>query len=99
MKHGGHHDGHHHKAKGGRVGMVVSGNPDVLEEAHEEHKKGGRVKKHKKHEMHAEGHKPHHRMDRPKRARGGKVRGSDQAPFSSAHHGGAAGERAGGEPD
>lgn len=84
------------RAKGGRVGMVVSGNPDVLEEAHEKHKKGGRVKK--KHEMHAEGKKAHHRMDRPKRASGGRV-GSDKNPFSSAHKGGSAGEKAGGEPD
>ncbi len=84
----------HHKAEGGgiggRKGMWVSGNPDVKEEAEEEHKKGGRVKKHhrkhggKVHEMHAEGMKPHHRMDRPKRARGGKVKGSDMMPFSSA---------------
>jgi hypothetical protein len=72
----------HHKAHGGRVDMKVSGNPDVFEEAAEKHKKGGRVKK--KHEMHAEGEKAKHRMDRPRRARGGKVHGSDQAPFSSA---------------
>jgi hypothetical protein len=78
---------------GGRKGMWVSGNPDVKKEAEgeepydegDEHKKGGRVKK--KHGMHAEGHKSKHRMDRPKRARGGKV-GSDRNPFSSAHHGG-----------
>lgn len=92
-----HHEKHkHERAKGGRVGMVVSGNPDVLEEAHEEHKKGGRVKK--KH-MEAEGKKPHHRMDRPKRAKGGRVSGSDQNPFSSARKGGSAGEKSGGEPD
>ncbi len=86
----------HERAKGGRVGMVVSGNPDVLEEAHEKHKKGGRVKKHG---MHAEGKKAHHRMDRPKRAKGGRVSGSDQNPFSSARSGGKAGERSGGQPD
>jgi len=63
--------------------MVVSGNPDVLEEAHEKHKKGGRVKK----DMQAEGGKSKHRMDRPKRASGGRV-GSDKQPFSSAHKGG-----------
>ena len=87
----------HHKAEGGAVGgrkgMWVSGNPDVEKEAEgeegyaegDEHKKkGGRVKK--KHGMMAEGKKPHHRMDRPKRARGGKV-GSDRNPFSSAHMG------------
>lgn len=78
-----HHEKKHHEAKGGRVDMKVSGNPDVFEEAAEKHKKGGRVKK--KHEMHAEGEKSKHRMDRPRRARGGKV-GSDQAPFSSAKH-------------
>ena len=83
-----HEDGHHkhHRASGGRTEMKVSGNPDVFEEAHEEHKKGGRVKKKKHHEMHAEGHKPHHRMDRPKRAKGGRVKGSDMNPFSSAHN-------------
>lgn len=83
-------------AKGGRIGMVASGNPDVLEEAHEKHKKGGRVMKKK--EMHAEGGKSGHRMDKPRRASGGRV-GSDRNPFSSAHKGGAAGERAGGKPD
>lgn len=70
---------------GGRDGMWVSGNPDVKKEA-EELKRGGKVKKHKaKHGMHAEGSKAHHRMDRPKRARGGKVSGSNMHPFSSAH--------------
>ncbi len=100
------HKEEHKRAGGGRIGMVASGNPDVLKEAEgkepyakgDERKRGGKVKKHKD-GMHAEGHKPHHRMDRPKRARGGKVRGSDQAPFSSAHHGGKAAEKAGGEPD
>jgi hypothetical protein len=71
------------KADGGRVGMKVSGNPDVFEEAAEKHKKGGRVKK----EMHADGEKSKHRMDRPKRASGGRV-GSDQSPFSSARKAG-----------
>jgi hypothetical protein len=89
------HKEHHHKAGGGgiggRKGEWVSGNPDVKKEAEgeesyaegDERKRGGKVKK--KHGMHAEGKKPHHRMDRPKRARGGKV-GSDRNPFSSAHH-------------
>lgn len=95
---------HHHKKKGGRVGMVVSGNPDVLEEAHDdedgaetghEKKHGGKVKHHKKH----------------KRATGGKVLGlmtgggvkarldrpgrkaggavgANRSPLSTAHHGG-----------
>ncbi len=75
---------------GGRKGMWVSGNPDVKKEAEGDEpyaegdlrKRGGKVKK--KGGMHAEGKKAHHRMDRPKRARGGKV-GSDRNPFSSAH--------------
>lgn len=97
------------RAKGGRVGMVASGNPDVLKEAHgkesydegDERKHGGKVKKHRKHGghvMHAEGEKSKHRMDRPKRARGGGV-GSDRNPFSSAKSVHKAAERAGGEPD
>jgi hypothetical protein len=80
------------RAKGGRIGMVASGNPDVIKEAYgeepyaegDERKRGGKVKK-KKDGMQAEGKKAHHRMDRPKRARGGKV-GSDRNPFSSAHN-------------
>ena len=78
------------KASGGRIDMKASGNPDVFKEAEgeedyakgDERKKGGKVKKK---EMHAEGKKAHHRMDRPKRAHGGKVYGgSDSHPFSSA---------------
>ncbi len=88
---------------GGRAGMLVSGNPDVIKEAEgkepyaegDERKRGGKVKKKG---MHAEGSKSKHRMDRPKRASGGRV-GSDRNPFSSAHKGGAAGEKAGGKPD
>lgn len=85
-------------AIGGRKGEWVSGNPDVKKEAEgeepydkgDERKHGGKVKHKRKHggkvhEMHAEGHKGKHRMDRPKRARGGSVRGSDRMPFSSAH--------------
>lgn len=98
-----HHE-KHERAKGGRVGMVAAGNPDVLKEAHgeepyakgDERKRGGKVKKKK--EMHAEGEKSKHRMDRPKRARGGMV-GSDHRPFSSAHKAGKTGEKHGGEPD
>lgn len=85
-----------HRASGGRAHEKVSGNPDVFKEAAEKHKKGGAVKK--KHEMHADGEKSKHRMDRPKRARGGGV-GADRHPFSSAHKGGAAGEDSGKEPD
>lgn len=78
----------HHRAKGGRVDMKVSGNPDVFKEAEEKEgskNKGGRVHKHKHHHMH--GHHPKHRMDRPGRKKGGRV-GADNAPLSSAHHGG-----------
>jgi hypothetical protein len=89
-KHGhrAHHHGHHkhHKAEGGRVDMKVSGNPDVFKEAEEKgpgKKHGGKVH-HMRHKM--EGHKPHHRMDRPGRRKGGRV-GADSAPLSSAHHG------------
>lgn len=94
------------RAKGGRIDMKAAGNPDVFKEAEgeesydkgDERKHGGKVKKKKKEMMHAEGEKSKHRMDRPKRARGGGV-GSDRHPFSSAHKGGKAGEDAGGEPD
>jgi hypothetical protein len=80
-------------AIGGRKGMWVSGNPDVKKEAEgeepydkgDERKRGGKVKK--KSEMHAEGEKSKHRADRPRRAKGGRVSGSDQNPFSSAKNG------------
>jgi hypothetical protein len=102
------HHGKHHKAGGGRIGMKASGNPDVFKEAEgeepydkgDERKRGGKVKKH--HEMEPEGKKAKHRADRKHmhkgRKSGGRV-GSDRSPLSSAHHGGSAGERAGGEPD
>ena len=88
------HKGHHHgkKAEGGRVGMVASGNPDVIKEAKgeesydkgDERKKGGRVKKKAGGAIHGEHAK--HRMDRPRvgRKRGGGV-GADRSPLSSAH--------------
>ncbi len=78
----------------------VSGNPKVFEEAHEKHAKGGKVGHKKKHghRMHPEGHMAKHRMDRPRRARGGGV-GADKNPLSSAHHAGKSRERMGGEPD
>jgi hypothetical protein len=81
-----HHKKHHghHKAEGGRVDMKVSGNPDVFKEAEEKHgskKKGGRVHHHHMHGEHA-----HHRGDRAKRKKGGRV-GSDDSPLSSAHSG------------
>lgn len=73
------------RADGGRIDMKVSGNPDVFKEA-DERKHGGKVehKKKKKHEMEPEGEKMKHRMDRPRRASGGRV-GADKNPFSSAH--------------
>jgi hypothetical protein len=90
-----------HRAKGGAVGgrkgMWVSGNPDVKKEAEgdenydkgDERKRGGKVKKK---EMHADGDKSKHRADRPHRAKGGRVSGSDQNPFSSARKGGSPSE-------
>lgn len=91
--HKGHHHGHKHKKGGGRIGIVASGNKDVLEEAHDdkdgeitghERKRGGKVKK-AKHEM--EGKKAKHRMDRPGRKRGGAV-GANTSPLSTAHSAG-----------
>lgn len=79
------HKAHHHgkhKASGGRTDMVVSGNPDVLKEAHEK-KKGGRVHK-AKHVGHMHGGVARHRLDRPGRKTGGRV-GADKSPLSSAH--------------
>lgn len=69
--------------------LKASGNPNVIKEA-EKKKKGGRVS--------CEGGKSAMRMDKPRRASGGRV-GSDKNPFSSAHKGGKAGERTGGKPD
>jgi hypothetical protein len=54
----------------------------VVHEA-EEHKRGGRAKKHKHHVGKAEGHKAHHRADRKPRKSGGRA--SDMNPLSSAH--------------
>lgn len=72
---------HHGKrADGGRIGMKVSGNPDVFKEA-EEKKKGGKVGKHV---GKAEGSAAKHRMDRPGRKKGGRV-GANAAPLSTAH--------------
>lgn len=84
------------RAKGGRTGLVASGNPDVLKEAEgkedyakgDERKRGGKVK-HKRAAggkviglMTGGGVKP--RLDRPGRKRGGAV-GADRSPLSSAH--------------
>lgn len=75
------------RAKGGRIGMKVSGNPDVFKEA-EERKRGGKVEHHKRKKEHhlgkIEGEHARHRMDRPHRKSGGRV-GADRHPFSSAH--------------
>lgn len=74
--------------------MVAAGNPDVIKEAKGEvdyntkKKRGGKV----------EGKKAMHRMDRPKRASGGKV-GSDRNPFSSAHKMASANDKSGGKPN
>jgi len=92
--HHAHHHGKHKKKEGGRIGLVASGNPDVLEEAKDdkdgdetghERKRGGKVKKKEKHMM--EGKKPKHRMDRPGRKRGGAV-GANTSPLSTAHNAG-----------
>lgn len=84
------------RAKGGRTGLVASGNPDVLKEAEgkedyakgDEKKHGGKVKHKRKSGgkviglMTGGGVKP--RLDRPGRKRGGAV-GADRSPLSSAH--------------
>lgn len=57
--------------------MKVSGNPNVFKEA-KQRKKGGKVC------GSPDGAMAKKRMDRPRRASGGKV-GADQHPFSSAH--------------
>lgn len=56
--------------------MKAGGNPNVFKEA-KARKKGGKV-------CGPEGGLAKARMDKPRRARGGKV-GSDKHPFSSAH--------------
>lgn len=105
MKHGGHagHHGHHHKhrKRGGRTEEFVSGNADVMEEAHDKHgtekKHGGRAKHHKHGKHHkatgggvelglATGGGVRPRLDKPGRKKGGRV-GADHSPLSSAHHG------------
>jgi hypothetical protein len=105
----------HHKASGGRTGLIASGNPDVIKEAKgeedyakgDEKKHGGKVKKHKRKDggkvlglMTGGAVKP--RMDRPGRKRGGAV-GADRSPLSTAHMhakpGTAPEEESGGAPD
>jgi hypothetical protein len=75
------------RAKGGRTGLVASGNPDVIKEAEgDERKRGGKVKRKAGGKviglMTGGGVKP--RLDRPGRKRGGAV-GADRSPLSSAH--------------
>jgi hypothetical protein len=91
--HKGHHHGKHKKG-GGRIGIVAAGNKDVIDEAKmdkdgeitgHERKRGGKVKKGKKHEM--DGKEAKHRMDRPGRKRGGAV-GANTSPLSTAHKAG-----------
>jgi hypothetical protein len=100
------------RAKGGRTGLVASGNPDVLKEAEgkedyakgDERKRGGKVKRKSGGKviglMTGGGVKP--RLDRPGRKRGGAV-GADRSPLSSAHMhqkpGTAPSEEEGGSPD
>ena len=90
----------HHKAGGGRLDMVASGNPDVIKEAEgkedyaegDEKKHGGKVKMHK-HKRKAGGKVlglmtgggVKQRFDRPGRKRGGAV-GADKSPLSTAFH-------------
>ncbi len=120
-KHGGHagHKGHHHghkkhRASGGRTDEFVSGNPDVMKEAHDKHgtekKRGGKVHKAKHHGKHHRatggvvpglmtGGGVRPRLDKPGRKSGGRV-GADKSPLSSAHKAmGAGGESAHGQPD
>jgi hypothetical protein len=100
------------RAKGGRTGLVASGNPDVIKEAEgkedyargDERKRGGRAKRKSGGKviglMTGGGVKP--RLDRPGRKRGGAV-GADRSPLSSAHGhakpGTAPEEESGGAPD
>ena len=105
----------HHRASGGRTDMKVSGNPDVFEEADERKHGGkvkkkkelghaeGEKAKHRRDRAHhrAHGGRAHHEKEEREhhhRAKGGRV-GSDKSPLSSAHRGGSAGERSGGQPD
>jgi hypothetical protein len=57
-----------------------------VEKEAEEKKHGGKVcrKRGGRAEGHVDGHKPKHRIDRPKRAAGGKV-GADKSPFTHAY--------------
>ncbi len=99
------HKAHHHgkhKDGGGRVGLVASGNPDVLKEAAGKEpynaKRGGRAKRAAGGKVGSPsaaagksiglmtGGAVRPRGDRPGRKTGGRV-GADRAPLSSAHKG------------
>lgn len=96
-----HNSRHIGRKKGGRVGLVASGNPDVIKEADDdkdgdetghERKRGGKVKKGKRQAggkviglMTGGGVRP--RLDRPGRKSGGAV-GANRSPLSTAHSGG-----------
>ena len=82
------------KASGGEVKPYDAQGSNVEKEA-DERKRGGKVKRAKggkvehehrrEHERHVEGKKAKERLDRPRRASGGRV-GSDKAPFTSARY-------------
>ncbi len=79
------------RKKGGRIGMVASGNPEVLAEAKDADdgvttglKKGGKAKKRKSGGMVMGGAKAATRHDRPGRKTGGAV-GANRTPMSTAH--------------
>ena len=72
------HGGKVKRAKGGGVhhhGMVEHKHKGKVEHVHKSRKHGGKI----------EGEKAKERMDRPRRASGGRT-GSDKSPLSSAHH-------------
>ncbi len=74
------------RKKGGKIGMVASGNPNVIAEAKDEKddmKKGGKVKK-KTGGLVMGGAKVASRHDRPGRKSGGGV-GANRSPLSTAH--------------
>lgn len=59
---------------------------EEAKEVHDEKEsfnKGGHARKHKAKGGHAEGEKPHHRLDRKHRASGGRSKG--RSPFTDAH--------------
>ena len=78
-----------HKKSGGRIGMKVSGNPDVFKEAEEKtgsRARGGRAKN----VGFMAGGAVRLRLDRPGRKAGGRV-GANRSPLSTAHSGSSSG--------